>query len=109
MIETVEQNEILEQYSAHGGTAGESGHFARICRTNQRLHTLHVLKQPCSKKTSDMEEVAPRETENNELLLRQSSRPSDHLDSHVKMQESLDGKVKKLVPPTHTIPITVKK
>jgi len=96
-LEQDERYEAMDYYSAHGGTADKTGHFARICRANRQLHALEK-EHPHIKHTSNFEEVAGWEIENDEYSWppRQSVTPAVHVDPRVQWQESFDGEVKKL-------------
>jgi len=86
----------MDYYRMCGGTADETGHFARIVQTNRRMHGLvEEKKQVCLE--AGFEDIAEREVEDETCDGERIARnPAACLAERVEWQESFNQQVRRL-------------
>lgn len=93
-----ERYDAMDHYRQHGGTADGTGHFARICQRNRKMHGLTEQAKKVTQ-NADFGDIATREVEDEtfdfdgERILRVAEAS---VAKRVDWQESFDREVKRL-------------
>mmetsp|Transcript_38448 Transcript_38448/g.86681 ORF Transcript_38448/g.86681 Transcript_38448/m.86681 type:complete len:241 (-) Transcript_38448:197-919(-) len=88
--------DAMDYYRVHGGTASSTGHFARICQINRRMHGLPEVKKTLGDGASlqDLVELELEEPVND--WERVAYTPAASVAERIEWQESFDKEVKRL-------------
>eukprot|EP00927_Polykrikos_kofoidii_P021084 TRINITY_DN20092_c0_g1_i1.p1 TRINITY_DN20092_c0_g1~~TRINITY_DN20092_c0_g1_i1.p1 ORF type:complete len:265 (+),score=43.43 TRINITY_DN20092_c0_g1_i1:99-797(+) len=94
-IRNDDRYEQMQYYTEHGGTAAETGHFARVCRTNRRMHGKDELKKNIHADAS-LKDIAEMEIQEPVNEWEQRQKPSNSVTERVEWNETFDRAVKRL-------------
>lgn len=91
-----ERYDAMAHYRSHGGTASTTGHFAKICKVNRKMHALTEERNDATEDDA-FEDIAARELEEPvDNFERTPRNPPANVSDRIEWQESFDRSVKRL-------------